>query len=99
LALQESHGLGDGHLVTEEPASVEGRLHLEEESFDVVVGIVQQDPDGGDPTRPLLVELSGHDRRLAEAGRSAEQHEADSLRGIELRIDLGAFNQFHRRSR
>ena len=74
-------------------------MHLEEESFDVVVGIVQQDPDGGDPTRPLLVELPGHDRRLAEAGRSAEQHEADILRGIELRIDLGAFNQFHRRSR
>jgi hypothetical protein len=51
---------------------------------------------------PLDLYLSNYramTRRLAEAGRSAEQHEADILRGIELRIDLGAFNQFHRRSR
>jgi len=73
-------------------------LHLEKESLDVVVGIVQQDPDGGDPIRSLLVEVPGHDRRFAEAGRSAEQHEADILSALELRIDLGAFNQSHRRS-
>src|ERR1700693_2052205 len=40
----------DRRLVAEEAASVEGGLYLEEESLDVVVGIVQQDPDGGDPT-------------------------------------------------
>jgi len=35
---------------------------------------------------------------LPKPAGAAEQHETDILCGIELRIEFGAFNQFHRRS-
>ncbi len=48
-ARRRSNRRSIAHRISEEAASVEGRLHLEKESLDVVVRIVQQDPDGGDP--------------------------------------------------
>ena len=55
-----------------------------------------QNPTSAQPRRTIASpRAAGPSPRpaLTEAGRSAEQHETDILSGVELRIDLGAFDQ------
>ncbi len=84
---------------TECAAAVERGVYLDEKAFHVVVGIVEQDPHGGDTAGPELLKIAHHGRGLAEAGRCTEEYEIGALRRLQFRVDLRSLDQFRGQDR